>query len=109
MYGSAPVPPPGSIVDRITWSLPAMFEVEELVDRLAGPGRRSAGAPHAGRPVRWLGFVGEELRDRQVQGVRDPLDGGDRRAGDVALDLRQEALGHAGPLARRRAGSGDVA
>ena len=43
-------------------------------------------------------LVGEQLGDRQVERPGDPVDGRDRWARDVALDLRQEALGHTGPI-----------
>ena len=45
-----------------------------------------------------LGLLGEQLGDRQVERPGDALEGRDRRAGDVALDLRQEALGDPGPF-----------
>ena len=74
-----------------------MFEVRNSSTALqARIGDPAAGLAADDPPGRRL--LGEELGDRQVEGVRDPLDGRDRRAGDVALDLRQEALGHAGPL-----------
>src|SRR5258706_1461096 len=40
----------------------------------------------------------EELRDCQPERPGDPLDRGDRRAGDLALDLREEALRDAGDV-----------
>ena len=55
-------------------------------------------------PARRL--LGEELGDREVEGAGDPLDGRDRRAGHVPLDLREEALGDpglGGDLAKRAA------
>ena len=38
----------------------------------------------------------EDLADRHPERHGDPPQGGDRRAGNVALDLREEALRHAG-------------
>ena len=49
-----------------------------------------------------IALLGEQLGDRQVEGTRDPMHGRDRGAGHIALDLREEALGHARTL-------GDVA
>jgi hypothetical protein len=76
---------------------PGHVRREELVDgaqaRVCHPA--ACRAPHdpAG-----LGLLGEQLRDRQPQRLRDPVDRGDRRARDVALDLRQEALRDPGPI-----------
>ena len=57
VYGSSPVPPPGSIVERITWSRPVTAGGQELVDRAqAGiddpAALRSADDPAAAAPPR---------------------------------------------------------
>jgi len=61
------------------------------------------------KPQDYQRFQGKKvkisLRDALVVLTCDPLDGGDGGAGDLALDLREEALRHAGPfgeLAERR-------
>src|SRR5258706_4245508 len=46
------------------------------------------------------GLIDEQLGDPEVEGSGDPLDRGDRRAGDLALDLGEEALGHAGSFGK---------
>ena len=70
---------------------------QELVHRVEPVVRDSSaiGAPDD-PPERWL--VDEQLGDPEVEGPGDPLDGRDRRARHLALDLGEEALRHAGPL-----------
>src|SRR5215210_1529843 len=72
-------------------------EREELVDRVqAGvcdpaPLRRADDTAERD-------LVDEQLGNSEVEGAGDPLDGGDRGARHLALDLGQEALRHAGSL-----------
>src|SRR6185503_17584350 len=68
---------------------------EEFVDRFQ-PGIRDPTARLAPNDPPRIGVLGEELGDRQVKGPGDALDGRDRRAGHVALDLGEEALRHPG-------------
>jgi hypothetical protein len=70
---------------------------QEFVGRLE-PGIGNASACLATHDPAGLRFLGEQLGDRQVEGPGDPLERRDRRARDVTLDLREEALGDARPL-----------
>ena len=94
------------MVDMIAWRRPGVSAVRNSSTALR-PRYSIAAAPLAAARRAGVRVRREELGDRQVERPGDAVDGGDRRAGHVPFDLRQEALRDPGSL--RHVAQGQVA